>query len=208
MDQIFRFKTSRGRDAISFNGYSYRLDRRSASGDLFWRCLKEGCRGRLQTDVEMSQPVVRGADHSHPSSVEDDMIRVAYTRMRERAAYETTPIPLIYQDEANRLASSEAASAMLPVLQSLDTALYRARRQCLPPLPDSRADIVVPESLRFTEAGESFVLLQLLNNDIIVFGSPADFDVVCVATHVYMDGNIDILEYLKEAGRIIADKMA
>ncbi|KAL3685281.1 hypothetical protein R1sor_003303 [Riccia sorocarpa] len=88
--------------------------------------------------------------------------------MRERAVAETTPIPQIYQEEANRLASSEAASAMLPVLQSIDTALYRARRQCLPPLPDDRADIVVPESLRFTEAGESFVLLQMLNNDIMV----------------------------------------
>ncbi|KAL3687476.1 hypothetical protein R1sor_013785 [Riccia sorocarpa] len=123
--QIFRFKTSRGRDAISFNGYSYRLDRRSASGDLFWRCLTNGCRGRLQTDEEMNQPVVRGGDHSHPSSIEDGMIRVAYTRMRERAVAETTPIPHIYQEEANRLASSEAASAMLPVLQSIDTALYR-----------------------------------------------------------------------------------
>ncbi|KAL3685844.1 hypothetical protein R1sor_003866 [Riccia sorocarpa] len=193
-----------GRDAISFNGYSYSLDRRSASGDLFWRCLTDGCRGRLQTDEGMNQPVVRGADHSHPSSIED----VAYKRMRERAVTETTHIPQIYQEEANRLASSEAASAMLPVLQSIDTALFRARRQCLPPLPDDRADIVVPESLRFTGAGESFVLLQMLNNDIMVFGSPADFDAVCVATHVYMDGDIDILEYLKEVGRIIADRMS
>ncbi|KAL3695481.1 hypothetical protein R1sor_009557 [Riccia sorocarpa] len=126
--------------------------------------------------------------------------------MIDRAASEDTPIPRIYQEEANRLASSESASAILPVLQSLDTSLYRTRRQQLPPLPRSLADIVIPESLRFTEAGEDFVLLQMQNNDIIVFGAPADFDALCVASHVYMDGNVDILEYLTEVGRIIANR--
>ncbi|KAL3698416.1 hypothetical protein R1sor_012492 [Riccia sorocarpa] len=183
MAQLLRFKTSRGRDAIAYEGYSYRFDRRSASGVMFWRCMKEGCRGRLQTDAGMSQPVGREVDHSHPSSMEDGMIRVAYTRMRDRAANEDTPIPRIYQEEANRLASSESASAMLPVLHSIDSSLYRARRELLPPLPRSLADIIIPESLRFTEVGEEFVLLQMQNNDIIVFGAPTDFDALLSSVH-------------------------
>ncbi|KAL3698144.1 hypothetical protein R1sor_012220 [Riccia sorocarpa] len=112
--------------------------------------------------------------------------------MRDRTANEDTPIPRIYHEEANRLASSESASAMLPVLHSIDSSLYRARKELLPPLPRSLADIVIPESLRFTEAGEEFVLLQMQNNDIIVFGAPADFDALCVKSHVYMDGTFDM----------------
>ncbi|KAL3697452.1 hypothetical protein R1sor_011528 [Riccia sorocarpa] len=111
--------------------------------------------------------------------------------MRVTVATENLPVPQIYQEEANRLSSSATASAMLPVLQSVDTSLYRARRTRFPPLPKSRAEIVIPESLHLTDSGENFVLLQLQNNDIIVFGTSSDFDVLCNATHVYMDGTFD-----------------
>ncbi|KAL2642748.1 hypothetical protein R1flu_010335 [Riccia fluitans] len=149
------------------------------------------CPGRLHPLDNFSEPMPRGCAHSHPPDVEDGMIRQAVSRMRERAATENHSIQQIYQEEANWLSSSAVASAMVPVLHSVDTSLYRARRQRFPPLPSSRAEIVIPHSLHFTESGENFVLLQLQNNDIIAFGMLSDFDTLCNATHVYMDRTFD-----------------
>ncbi|KAL3685387.1 hypothetical protein R1sor_003409 [Riccia sorocarpa] len=137
--------------------------------------------------------------------------------MRDRAASEDTPIPRIYQEEANHLASSESASAMLPVLQSLDTSLYRARRQ-LPPLPRSLADVVIPESLRFTEAGEDFVFEQCTSvRERLQIGAGQQVQRTLVRyvrvnqrldnlRDRYATGNVDILEYLTKVGRIIANR--
>ncbi|KAL3698111.1 hypothetical protein R1sor_012187 [Riccia sorocarpa] len=191
MAQVVRFRTSRGGDAISYAGYSYRVDRRLARGDISWRCLQRSCPGRLQTDADYNQPVVRGREHSHAANEDYGLIRMTTARMMERAAVENTPIPQIYQEEANRLSSTPNATAMLPVLQSLDTSLYRARRSRFPRLPRTRAEIVLPESIRFTEGGENFLLLQLQQNDIMVFGAPSDFRDLCHASHVYMDGTFD-----------------
>ncbi|KAL3688728.1 hypothetical protein R1sor_015037 [Riccia sorocarpa] len=188
MDRVIRFQTSRGRDAIFYDGYSYWFDRRAASGDIFWRCLRDGCYGRLQTNVNLNQPMVRGDGHLHARNPEEGIIRPSVARMRERAATENTPIPQIYQEEANRLSYSASASALLPMLQSIDSALYRARRSNFPPLPRTLSEIVIPQSLQSTESGEEFVLLQLQDNNIMVFGAPSDFDVLCSASHVYMDG--------------------
>ncbi|KAL3691100.1 hypothetical protein R1sor_004751 [Riccia sorocarpa] len=107
--------------------------------------------------------------------------------MKERDVTENTSIPQIYQEEANRLSLSASASAMLPVLYSVDTALYRARRRRLPALARARSEIVILESLHSTESGEDFVLLQLHNNDIMVFGALSDFDDLCNASEIYMD---------------------
>ncbi|KAL3695369.1 hypothetical protein R1sor_009445 [Riccia sorocarpa] len=132
MDRVIRIQTSRGMDAIFYAGYSYRFDRRAANGDIQWRCLRDACYGRLRTDVDYNQPTIFGNPHVHPSNAEDGVIRATLTRMRERAATESTSIPQIYQEEANRLAGSASTSAMLPILQSIDSSLHRARRSHLP----------------------------------------------------------------------------
>ncbi|KAL3685164.1 hypothetical protein R1sor_003186 [Riccia sorocarpa] len=191
MDQVLRYRTARGGDAISYEGYSYRVDRRLARGDISWRCLQRGCPGRLQTDGNFSEPIVRGSEHTHAANEDYGLIRMTIARCRERAATENTPIPQIYQEEANRLSASASASAMLPVFRSIDTSMYRARRTRYPRLPHTRAEIVVPESLRLTDAGENFMLLQMDDNDIMVFSAPSDFRDLCHASHVYMDGTFD-----------------
>ncbi|KAL3694879.1 hypothetical protein R1sor_008530 [Riccia sorocarpa] len=162
MDRVIRIQTSRGRDGVFYVGYLYRFDRQAASENLQWRCLRDDCYGRLRTDVNYNHPTVFGNPHAHPSNAEVGIIRNTLSRMRERAAMENTSIPQIYLEEINRLSGSASASG-------IDTSLYRARRRRLPPLPRTRPEIVIPQSLQSTPSGENFVLLQLQNNDIIVF---------------------------------------
>ena len=126
------FKTKHGKEGIAVNGYQFRLDnKRLADGSLLWRCLKEGCPGRMQTDATYNNPRSRGRDHDHMPDPEGCLVRSVVSRMRERAANENTPVPTIYHEESTTLAASASASAILPTRLSVSSSLYRARRKRL-----------------------------------------------------------------------------
>jgi hypothetical protein len=54
-----KFRTEKGKDAVSVNGYSYRYDRTLKDGTLSWRCL-----ARVRTDVNFNNVQVKN-DHCH-----------------------------------------------------------------------------------------------------------------------------------------------
>ncbi|KAL3680354.1 hypothetical protein R1sor_023310 [Riccia sorocarpa] len=118
-------QTSSSEDEVQ--GRSLDEDYPEARG-ISWRYLQRGCPGRLQTDGNFTEPVVRENEHTHAANEDYGLIRMTIARCRERAATENTHIPQIYQEEANRLSGSAHASAMLPVFRSIDTSMYRARR--------------------------------------------------------------------------------
>ena len=61
------FKTLKGKDAISFEGYRYRLDKQAANGTaVYFRCLTDGCSGRMKTDNEYNSIIVTKGIHNHP----------------------------------------------------------------------------------------------------------------------------------------------
>ena len=48
--EITRFKTPKGKDAFSLDGYCFRVDKRSADGErVFWQCLDPSCTVRMET---------------------------------------------------------------------------------------------------------------------------------------------------------------
>jgi hypothetical protein len=63
MDKVIKFTTSKGREAIELDGFTYRRDRTSKSS-LYWRCLIDGCHGRLRTNLEYENPQLT-QDHHH-----------------------------------------------------------------------------------------------------------------------------------------------
>ena len=54
--------------------------------------------GRMQTDLDNTNPVVKG-EHSHFPSIEDVRARALISAMKERCKEEPTPIPVIYKRE-------------------------------------------------------------------------------------------------------------
>ncbi|KAL2631004.1 hypothetical protein R1flu_015690 [Riccia fluitans] len=116
--------------------------------------------------------------------------------MRDRAAARNISIPQIYEEEANTLVSSQSTSATLLVFRNVASTLYRARRHVLPPLPQTREDIVIPPSLQVSLQGDRFDLLYLPSNATIVFGTYSDFDTLCERSNIYMDGTFDTCPHL------------
>ena len=65
--------------------------------------------------------------------------------LKKKAREESRPIPTLYAEAAAEISRDPDAAALFPTLSQLDTALYRARKVNLPPLPTTRAGIELPE---------------------------------------------------------------
>ena len=166
--ELTRFKTPKGKDAFSINGYSYRFDKRAADGERFyWRCLESNCAVRMETVGERGLPTPRGQqDHTHASNGDVCLRRKPVHDMKEKAKYDTTPIPAIYDEVAVAVHEERPnVGATLPTLHSLKTSLYRARRSKYPKLPQNLADLLdIPPIFACT--GQEHDVRFLLNNSL------------------------------------------
>lgn len=45
--EIMVTESKRGRPVLIYKNHSFRNERRTDAGREYWRCLKEGCKGRL-----------------------------------------------------------------------------------------------------------------------------------------------------------------
>ncbi len=185
------FKTEKGKDGLSFDGFCYRLDQPGADGNtLYWRCIdKKSCKGRIATDARYRHPTIRKV-HSYLPVVSKVKVREVRKKLRDRAATETLSLNAIYREEILPLANFPAAAAMMPPYASVSTSMKRDRRAALPDLPDTRADIDVPNALCVTTTGQQFVLFAGQNNDYIAFGTVENLR-LCQTNWVSMDGTFD-----------------
>jgi len=51
---------------MSHEEYLYRFDRRNADDGKFWRCLQDGCQGRIKTDANDVFIEFCNNSHKHP----------------------------------------------------------------------------------------------------------------------------------------------
>ena len=58
-------KTSKEKPVIVHDSFMYRFDRRSADSGEFWRCVTDGCVGRIKTDGNNVFVEYRNAAHNH-----------------------------------------------------------------------------------------------------------------------------------------------
>ena len=91
MEQVIHHKTSKGKDSISYNGYTYREERTNNKGERFWRCIDKKCSGRIKTSDQLEQATER-TEHNHLPDRDNGSIRQMMTAVRERSLTETTSI--------------------------------------------------------------------------------------------------------------------
>jgi hypothetical protein len=190
------FKTEKGKTALSYNGFSYRYDKKGADDTLYWRCIdNRTCRGRIATDLDYSNPVVRQV-HSHFGNPEKITVREVRTKLWERASQETTASPTIYRQETAILANMPAAAAMMPAYANVSTTMQRKKWSMFPPLPRSRNTIVVPPSLQISTTGQQFFLFAGNNNDYMAFATSENLRRLCNAEIIAVDGTFDVVPRL------------
>ena len=72
---FYSHTTKRDKPVIVHEGFMYRYDKRSADDGRFWRCLKDGCSGRVKTDADDVFVEYRNAAHSHAAVPEEATVR-------------------------------------------------------------------------------------------------------------------------------------
>ena len=113
--------------------------------------------------------------------------------MKERARNETVSVNQIYREAIEEINSNpelaEVAS-VLPTLPSLKSSLYRKRRERLLPLPTTRDEVqFTGERVKCTN-GNQFLLKSA--NDIHIFATDDNLNLLSTAEDLYMDGTFQI----------------
>ena len=97
---------------------------------MYWRCGKtRNCSGSLCTLYD--QIVSRNDIHSHPPDEAEIEAEKIVDSIKEKAQNTAQPIPAIYHEEIQVIASrpdKDEIAAKLPTLESLKSSLYRNRR--------------------------------------------------------------------------------
>ena len=119
VDNVGFFRTEKGKEGVTYKGQCYRHDRQGTDG-IFWRCLKDSCRGRIMTDFNRANPFVR-SEHNHPADADSSKVREVRENLRKRAHDEQTSIPVIYQQETRVLANNPLAAAKMPAYPSVSS---------------------------------------------------------------------------------------
>ena len=199
---VIRFKTPKGKAAFCVDVFSFRQDKRAADGERwYWRCLEPQCSVRMETVGLDGVPQARGnQDHSHGLMKDDAVHRRAVTQMKETAATGTMPIPQIYEHVAVDLHQTQpGVAATLPVLNSCNSSLYRARRKELPKLPGVLADLgKIPQVFAFTGENHddpfviSNTLLQGGEEGSILMASETCLRLLSTRTSWFMDGTFKV----------------
>jgi hypothetical protein len=63
--EVTVIETNKGHKSILCEGFRYRLDVETKSGDLSWRCSANGCKARVRTDAGPSLVIQQKNDHKH-----------------------------------------------------------------------------------------------------------------------------------------------
>ncbi len=198
MERITELTTQKGKAALGFRGFKYRKDREYPSSKrIAWRCSVTGCKGRLQTSTDLSNPQ-EVVPHSHFSDPDKLLSDEAIQKMRERARRESIPIPVIYKQECSAIttklntANSNEQRPIIPSFYEIRGTLYNARKVNYPPLPTSLESIQIPENLTKTLSGKGFLLHHDKSSGLLNLGTPHNLKILCNSKELYMDGTFDV----------------
>ena len=82
--------SSQDNPVLEHDGYLYGFVKDAAAGDgKFWRCLRDGCNGRVKTDSNDVFVEVRNVNHNHVPSPEEMQVCRIVTSIEERAETES-----------------------------------------------------------------------------------------------------------------------
>ena len=184
---------ARGHQVPVLDGYSYYKSKATTKGTKLV-CSKRTtmkCGAYLIIDDEGTVLQTMN-DHNHQSVPGEVQTRQLKANMRKQAREETTPMPVIYDQEKIKLleqdAPSETASAF-PQFDGVRTVLYRERRKKFPAMPANRAEIKLDGEWTLTSQGEPFLLgTDGAGDKILVFSSDIALRELANADSYHVDG--------------------
>jgi FLYWCH zinc finger domain len=154
MEKLQIILTEKGHYMISFHGFMFWYERDGIRKKI-WRCREYQtlkCKARLHTVDSISNPEVikTKGSHNHEPNPVKNKVKHALSQIRTKASVITSPPSQIIADNVSNLAL--AVKGALPRLDSIKRTIRNIRIATLGHfiVPQSRAEICLPEKLRMT----------------------------------------------------------
>lgn len=187
--------SGRGKILIHEN---YRYHRNKTRLDrIYWRCGLTHCRASLTTnnfDNGQNIPinVLRVAEHDHIPEIGRIHHQQHVNGMRERIrADPTLPARRVYEQELvqrGRNPQPREVGDRFPRFEAIRRALGRTRAQVVPPIPQTVAQVLIPQEWSTTFNGENFVRHQNNNRGILIVATDGDIRLMGRCNTLFMDG--------------------
>ncbi|CAF3328587.1 unnamed protein product [Rotaria socialis] len=155
--------TSRSALVLNYQGFQC-TNKREYKNSNEWRCRARPCTTSLSLCRD-NKLIIRepGVHICAPNLQKKVVVEEAVTRMKQRAMEETFPIPQIYSQEIIKIRVDNPTmdtGTFFPLLNSIDSSLYRKRAQNYPKLPKAIGELIIPDGWKVGLNGEPFLLID------------------------------------------------
>ncbi|CAF2563274.1 unnamed protein product [Rotaria sp. Silwood2] len=185
--------TNRNALVLHYQGYQYTFKRKYKNTNE-WRCRRRPCTTSISLCRD-NKSIIREPDQHtcSPSSPQKIIVEKAVSRMRQRAAVETLPIPQIYSQEVvkNRIGKPDLdTGSIFPLLDSIDSTLYRQGAKNYPNVPKNIHDLMIPDAWKLGSHGEPFLLVDEIYGEdrLLLFASDWSLKFLSSCSQWHSDG--------------------
>ncbi|CAF1182593.1 unnamed protein product [Rotaria sordida] len=152
-------KTNRGATAFIYQNQKYRKRCTNKDGSEIWICCNKSC----GVSMVLFNGVIKRypQQHSHNELQHTPDVRAVL----EKIYTETTtdllkPVTEIYRQHLVQYKRKKGTAEDILVFNYIRSTAYRRCSCVLPPIPKSLEDIIIPDSLKFLENGDQFVIFD------------------------------------------------
>ncbi|CAF4434315.1 unnamed protein product [Rotaria socialis] len=185
--------TSRSALVLNYQGFQC-TNKREYKNSNEWRCRARPCTTSLSLCRD-NKLIIRepGVHICAPNLQKKVVVEEAVTRMKQRAMEETFPIPQIYSQEIIKIRVDNPTmdtGTFFPLLNSIDSSLYRKRAQNYPKLPKAIGELIIPDGWKVGLNGEPFLLIdEIYGKDrLLMFASDWSVQFLSSCNQWHSDG--------------------
>lgn len=192
--ELFEMASQRGKTLLVYKSFKFKQhNRKLASGETKWRCIKNGCRAYIHTVGGSTDRVItsKSEDHGHEAEEINVLQRQLLSSASKRKAEDDIsekPSKIIRKELGEQSANGSCLTTS--DLHCVRKNIYYARRKLFPALPKSVSD--VHAALRNlnpkTNRNEDFLLINDAVENLVIFSCHNNLKYLCDSSIVYMDG--------------------
>ncbi len=180
-------KSSRGKDKLLLEGYSYR---RANNSQNIWRCSRNNCAGRVKSD---GGEYITITEHGHTPNPDENISTEFKSQICTKAAICHDPPRRIIHETLLNIDLADGAA--VPTYYASQRTIERKRKKNDIPLPRPQtfSEILIPDELQITNSGARFLLYDNHHpNRRLIILSDDDLDRLSNSDHWHCDDTFKV----------------
>lgn len=204
-DFVSEISSQRGKTLIVFKNYKFKEhNRKMASGETKWRCIKDKCKAFIHTLGEPRSRVITSLNENHSHEPEQENVlqrKIISSSIKRKAESDIVEKPSkIIRKELGKQ-DTNSMNLTTRDIYCIRKNIYYARRKFLPALPKSTLEVhdALQKMQPKTNRQEDFLLLNDSLNNVVIFSCIANLKFLSDSKILYMDGTFSYCtKYFKQ----------